>query len=179
MFGGQGSDEMLQIERELPDLQLVLMCGHNRALAERLKDRRAGAPRAVVGFTAEVSRHLQLGDLFIGKPGPGCLSEALQLGLPAITLCNRRTLPQERYNTEWLLEQGAGRVLSSWRELGPAVEQVFAQHEAYLAALERIDNRAVFELPRMLERILRAQPALLHDQAARVAAPLREALHEG
>lgn len=174
MFGGQGSQEMLRIERELPQLQLVLMCGHNRDLAERLKACSAPAPRAVLGFTTEVCRHLQLGDLFIGKPGPGCLSEAVQLGLPVITLRNERTLPQERYNTEWLLEHGLGRVLSSWGELQPAVAQVLQRYADYRAALSRVDNHAVFELPRMFERMLRSQPASARDASA--ALPLREAL---
>ena len=177
MFGGQGSDAMLQIERALPDLQLVLMCGHNQALAERLRASNARAPRAVVGFTREVCRHLQLGDLFIGKPGPGCLSEALQVGLPVITQHDERTLPQERYNTEWLLELGAGRVLRSWQELQPAVAQMLARYPDYRAAVARIDNRAVFELPRLLERILCTAPQARHDPAC--VPPLREVLHEG
>ena len=179
MFGGQGSDAMLQIERELPDLQLLLMCGHNQALADRLRTSRARAPRAVVGFTDEVCRHLQLGDLFIGKPGPGCLSEALQVGLPVITLRDERTLPQERYNTEWLLELGAGRVLRSWQELPSAVAQILARYPDYRAAVARVDNRAVFELPRLLERILRTPPEARRDPAAAAVRPLREALHEG
>lgn len=180
MFGGQGSEEMLQIERALPQLQLVLMCGHNQALAERLRHSDAPAPRAVVGFTTEVCRHLQLGDLFIGKPGPGCLSEAVQLGLPVVTLRNARTLPQERYNTEWVLEHGIGRVLRSWRELEPAVDQIFARYADYRAAVARLDNHAVFELPRLLERILqaRAAPSLDAWTAAEVP-PLRQALREG
>ena len=177
MFGGQGSDAMLQVERALPDLQLELMCGHNQALAERLRASNARAPRAVVGFTREVCRHLQLGDLFIGKPGPGCLSEALQVGLPVITQHDERTLPQERYNTEWLLELGAGRVLRSWQELQPAVAQMLARYPDYRAAVARIDNRAVFELPRLLERILCTAPQARHDPAG--VPPLREVLHEG
>ena len=133
----------------------------------------------MVGFTDEVCRHLQLGDLFIGKPGPGCLSEALQVGLPVITLRDERTLPQERYNTEWLLELGAGRVLRSWQELPSAVAQILARYPDYRTAVARVDNRAVFELPRLLERILRTPPEARRDPAAAAVRPLREALHEG
>ncbi|MFT3802407.1 MAG: glycosyltransferase [Burkholderiaceae bacterium] len=165
MFGGQGSDQMLRIERELPELQLVLMCGHNYDLARRLKARSAPAPRAVIGFTTEVHRHLQLGDLFIGKPGPGCLSEAIRLGLPVITLRNRHTLPQERYNTEWVLEHGLGRVLRSWSELQPATARMLQHLADYRAAVARIDNRAVFELPRLLERLLQSSPTVVAREA--------------
>jgi len=178
MFGGQGSQEMLQIERELPDLQLVLMCGHNRALADCLRDARARAPRAVIGFTRDVCHHLQLGDLFIGKPGPGCLSEAVQVGLPVLTLRNARTLPQERYNTEWVLDHGLGQVLRSWRALRPAVADVLRRLDDYRVALARMDNRAVFEVPGLMERLLQPRVARLHAGTETPVRPLREVLHE-
>ncbi|MBN8510247.1 MAG: galactosyldiacylglycerol synthase, partial [Burkholderiales bacterium] len=159
MFGGQGSAEMLEIDAALDDVQLVLMCGHNRALAAELAQRahaRDGrAPRAVVGFTAEVRRHLQLGDLFIGKPGPGCLSEAVQQGLPIVTVRNARTMPQERYNTDWVREHGLGVVVRRWAEVKPAVHEVLGRLDHYRAAVARVDNRAVFEVPAVLEQVLR------------------------
>ena len=37
MFGGHGSKAMLQIARQLDETQLILVCGHNRALADRLR----------------------------------------------------------------------------------------------------------------------------------------------
>jgi UDP-N-acetylglucosamine:LPS N-acetylglucosamine transferase len=41
---------------------------------------------------------MALSDFFIGKPGPGSISEALSKHLPVIIDCNAWTLPQERYN---------------------------------------------------------------------------------
>ena len=41
---------------------------------------------------------MQLADFFIGKPGPGSISEAVQQGLPVIVVDNAWTMPQERYN---------------------------------------------------------------------------------
>ncbi len=84
MFGGHGSSAMLRIAESLPKVPLILMCGHNRRLAEQLRALPAAAPRVVVGYTTEVADHLRLGDFFVGKPGPGSLSEALHCGLPVI-----------------------------------------------------------------------------------------------
>lgn len=187
MFGGQGSDEMLRIERELNDVPLVLMCGRNRALAERLRQRPANAPRAVVEFTAEVAKHLQLGDFFVGKPGPGCLSEAVQSGLPVVTIRSARTMPQERFNTDWVRELGLGPVVASWDDVRPAVQQLLERIDDYRAAVARVDNRAVFEVPAIIERLLRthARPAGHRRGPPLPVAPalrpavVREALGEG
>jgi UDP-N-acetylglucosamine:LPS N-acetylglucosamine transferase len=54
----------------------------------------------VVGFRPEVKRWMSLADYFIGKPGPGSLSEAVHMRLPVVTIRNAWTMPQERYNTD-------------------------------------------------------------------------------
>ena len=115
MFGGHGSKVMRSIAKRLNDTQLILICGHNSALADELRAMDSAAPRAVVGFTAQIRYFMQLSDFFIGKPGPGSISEAVQQRLPVIVVRNAWTMPQERYNTEWVQEQGAGIVLDSFR----------------------------------------------------------------
>ena len=105
MFGGHGSRAMAGIARRLDDIQLILICGHNEVLAERLRLMPASAPRLVLGFTSEIRYFMQLADFFIGKPGPGSISEAVQQGLPVVVVRNPWTMPQERYNTEWVREQ--------------------------------------------------------------------------
>ena len=154
LFGGQGAKAMLEIAKRLPDTQLILVCGHNAALAKALAALPARAPRRVLGFTPEVARTMQLADFFIGKPGPGSLSEAVQMRLPVIVVRNRWTLPQERYNTQWVREHEVGLVLPSFARIDTAVAQLVRELPRYRAATGRLDNRAVFELPAILERIV-------------------------
>jgi 1,2-diacylglycerol 3-beta-galactosyltransferase len=155
MFGGHGSKAMLGIaERLAATTQLILICGHNKALATRLEALPRGAPRLVVGFSAEMPRYMCLADFFIGKPGPGSLSEAVQQGLPVIVVDNAWTMPQERYNAQWVQENGLGIVLRSFRGIEAAVVQLLADLEGYRACVRRMDNRALFEIPPLLERIL-------------------------
>ncbi len=156
MFGGQGSMQMLRMAQALRDVQLILLCGHNQTLAGKLRSMRTLAPHAVVGFTTEVGRHMQLGDFFIGKPGPGCLSEAVQCALPVITFLNAWTMPQERYNAQWIEAQGIGLVLKSARSLRAGVDELLARLPEFRARVERIDNRAVFELADILAGLLDA-----------------------
>jgi 1,2-diacylglycerol 3-beta-galactosyltransferase len=170
MFGGHGSKAMLGIaERLAGTTQLILICGHNKALAARLQALPRGAPRGGVGFSAEVQRYMQLADFFIGKPGPGSLSEAVQQGLPVIVVDNAWTMPQERYNAHWVRDNRLGIVQRSFRTIGHAVAQLLADLEGYRASVRRVDNRALFEIPQILDGILReadgvrgAGPALRH-----------------
>lgn len=158
MFGGQGSAQMGVIAKALADRQLILLCGHNAALAARLR-KRSTARHAVLGFTPEVGRWMRSADYFIGKPGPGALSEAVHMGLPAITFLNTWTMPQERYNARWLRDNGLGLVLRSLREVGTGVEEMLHRLVEFRAAVARIDNRAVFEVVEVIDHLLRQADA--------------------
>jgi hypothetical protein len=157
MFGGHGSRAMRGIARRLEDKQLILICGHNRALADKLRELPATAPRLVLGFTNEMRYYMRLSDFFIGKPGPGSISEAVQQGLPVIVVRNALTMPQERYNTTWVRERRAGVVLDSFRSVRAGVDQVIAELPELRSRVAAIDNRAVFEIPEILASILAAK----------------------
>jgi 1,2-diacylglycerol 3-beta-galactosyltransferase len=160
LFGGEGSAVMLEIARRLEaaarPLQLILICGRNQKLAAALRAMRSRVPMYVEGFTREVPYYMHLSDFFIGKPGPGSISEAIAMKLPVIVERNAWTLPQERYNCEWVREQDVGLVLRNFRGIGAAVEELlapatYARMRANGAAQT---NRAVFEIPDMLEAIV-------------------------
>jgi 1,2-diacylglycerol 3-beta-galactosyltransferase len=165
LFGGQGSPAMLeiatQIERSDLAVQFVYVCGKNQKIADQLRASPSRHPRLVEGFTTEVPYYMQLADFFIGKPGPGSISEALLMKLPVIVQRNAWTLPQERYNATWILENKVGMVVRNFREidtvlaelLKPETFSVFRSNAAALA------NRAVFEIPVILDTILNASHA--------------------
>ncbi len=146
--------DMLTIARQLPDIQLVLLCGHHEPLADRLRRLDASAPRAVIGYTRNVRRYMMLGDFFIGKPGPGSLSEALHMGLPVVTVRNAWTMPQERYNTEWVQAQGVGLVGASMRRIRPVVVDALQQLDLLRARVRLMQNQAVFEVPDILADLM-------------------------
>jgi 1,2-diacylglycerol 3-beta-galactosyltransferase len=116
------------------------------------------APMFVEGFTKEVPRYMQLADYFIGKPGPGSISEAVAMRLPVIVERNAWTLPQERYNADWVREMGVGIVLPNFRGIARAVEELLepSAYQHFRDATVRLVNRAVFEIPDILERIAKA-----------------------
>jgi Glycosyltransferase family 28 C-terminal domain len=160
LFGGHGSNAMLEIVERLDrsplDLQLILICGKNERLAAALRTGSPRRPRFVEGFTAKVNDYMRLADFFIGKPGPGSISEALAMRLPVIVECNSWTLPQERYNCDWVREKKVGVVLKNFKQIESAVAKIIdpADLARYRANAEALHNRAVFEIPDMLQNIL-------------------------
>jgi UDP-N-acetylglucosamine:LPS N-acetylglucosamine transferase len=160
LFGGYGSHAMLEIAERLDqsklELQLIFICGRNEKLAGALRAAGSRLPRFVEGFTKDVNRYMHLADFFIGKPGPGSVSEALAMRLPVIVSCNAWTLPQERYNAVWVLENEVGVVLRSFSDIVPAVGRMIepANLARFTANAGGLKNQAVFEIPGMLEQIL-------------------------
>ena len=156
LFGGHGSPTILDIARRLDGRQLIAICGHSAALKNKLEALPRSARLYAEGFTKEVQRYMQLADYFIGKPGPGSISEAVFMGLPVIVERNAFTLPQERYNADWVRENGVGVVLPNFNAIARAVDELLepAAHARFRAACRRQHNRAVFEIPDVLETIL-------------------------
>ncbi len=160
MFGGQGSKVMTQIVERLDrsdlNMQLILICGKNEKLAASLRALKTRFPIFVEGFTKKIPFYMHLSDFFIGKPGPGSLSEAILMKLPAIVECNAWTLPQERYNAQWLREKEVGIVVDNFRQIVPAMRELLQPGRlATLSAnTEKMPNRAVFEIPGILQTLL-------------------------
>jgi UDP-N-acetylglucosamine:LPS N-acetylglucosamine transferase len=160
MFGGHGAPVMLEIAKRLnavmQRVQLIMICGQNEKLRANLRALQTKAPMLVEGFTSSVAHYMSLADFFIGKPGPGSISEALQFHLPVIVERNQRTMPQERYNTEWVAEKRLGIVLHSFGDIAQGVEQLL-QPETFAelrANARAYSNRALFEVPSILDEVL-------------------------
>ena len=173
LFGGHGSNLMYDITEKLDaaglPLQLILICGRNDDLAGKLRARQWKMPVQVIGFTKEVHRLMRAADFLIGKPGPGSIAEAMVRHLPVLIECNAWTLPQERYNAEWVKEKGVGIVLRSFGDVAEGVKRML--EPATLAAFRKNvatqQNHAVFEIPEILAKLL-GEPNSITARTARV-----------
>jgi UDP-N-acetylglucosamine:LPS N-acetylglucosamine transferase len=160
LFGGHGSKVIYRITEKLSEarlaLQLILICGRNEELAEKLRARKWNLPVHIIGFTREVHKLMRAADFLIGKPGPGSIAEAMVKKLPVLVECNAWTLPQERYNTEWVKEKGVGIVLESFEEVVAGAEKMLRAGtlELFRKNLGTQNNQAVFEIPRILAKLL-------------------------
>jgi len=173
LFGGHGASVMSDIVKRLDrggaDVQLILICGHNQKLETEIRALPTRKPKLVLGFTQNVEHYMALADFFIGKPGPGSISEALQFHLPVIVESNNKTLPQERYNAEWVAEKGYGIVVPAFDEIAPTVKRLVepAAFEEFRRNTGRYHNRALVEVAEILDFCYEAthaqEPAALAD----------------
>ena len=110
----------------------------------------------VEGFTSDVARYMRLADFFIGKPGPGSISEALQCRLPVIIERNSNTMPQERYNAQWVTQKGLGMVLDTFGDIAGGVHHLLdpSTFDSVRENVLSYSNRALFEVPSILEEVL-------------------------
>jgi UDP-N-acetylglucosamine:LPS N-acetylglucosamine transferase len=156
LFGGKGSPEMAPLAERLlradPAFRVVAICGENPGLFERLAplETRAAGRLVRLGFTDRVAEILAASDVLVSKPGPGSLSEAFHQGVPVVVTRNVHTIPQERFNTDFVRDRGLGRVVGHWDEIPAAVTALFRDPAGLAAMRARIaalpPNRAVFEV---------------------------------
>jgi UDP-N-acetylglucosamine:LPS N-acetylglucosamine transferase len=160
LFGGHGSKVMFDITEHLDaanmPVQLILICGRNDQLAAKLRARKWRLPVNVIGFTKEIHKWMRAADFLIGKPGPGSIAEAMVRKLPVLIECNSWTLPQERYNAEWVIEKRVGIVLKSFKEVVSGVNQMLepARLAEFRKNVAAQDNQAIFEIPEILAKLL-------------------------
>ena len=159
-FGGEGSMDALKVARAInrsrSDVQMIVLCGRHQEVSRKLRAMCHRVPVHVEGFTTEVPFYMRLADFFVGKPGPGSISEALAMRLPVIVERNPWTLAHERYNTDWIVEQQVGMVVSNFSHIGEAVAELLSppRYERYRANAAALKNAAVYEIPDLLAKVL-------------------------
>lgn len=171
MFGGHGSRKMLTIARRVAaaglKTQLIFVCGHNERLYEQIVALELPFPFHIVGFTREIPHLMSLADYFVGKPGPGSISEALVMRLPVIVERNSWTMVQERFNTEWVASNRVGVVLHSFAEIATAIVPMLDPERLaeFRASAGALNNRAIFEIPGILDTIIQRHLRPIHRDA--------------
>jgi UDP-N-acetylglucosamine:LPS N-acetylglucosamine transferase len=156
LFGGKGSPEMPRLADALlaadPSARVVAVCGDNPALIADMAaiEARSSGRLTALGFTDRIAELLAASDLLVTKPGPGSLAEAFHAHVPVVVTRNRHTIPQERFNTDFVKRHGLGLVVHDWTEIPDAVARLRADPAERTAIRARIAalpaNRAVYEV---------------------------------
>ncbi len=114
MAGGEGGGKLLStalaLARAHLPIQLVVVCGRNEHLQQKLAEMSKGLPTPmhVLGFTDKIPEYFRAVDLLVTKAGPGTLAEANAAQLPVIVY---DYVPgQERGNVDFVRHNGLGEV---------------------------------------------------------------------
>jgi len=144
--GADGSGRIDRRARALAmaplDIELAVICGHNRRARARLAGLtdRSGRRVIVHGFVDNMADWMRAADVIVTKAGPGTIAEALCSGLPLLLTSY---LPgQERGNVEWVTDIGAGRYVPRARQLVDAVAELSAPGAAALESMRASVHRA-------------------------------------
>lgn len=136
--GGEGMGALeamaLEVERELPDMQLLIVTGRNQKLQEKLGTRQWAGPTHVYGFVRNMPQLMRAADVLVTKAGPSTVSEALICGLPM--LLSGYVPGQEEGNVKFVLDHNVGYLVQQpEKELAPALKQLMENDGAGLAEL--------------------------------------------
>ncbi|HYW27597.1 MAG TPA: glycosyltransferase, partial [Terriglobales bacterium] len=109
--GGEGSgglfDQVCALSAQEQPWQVIVVCGRNERLRQRLLGLRFETPTLVLGFVDDMPDLLRASDVAVGKAGPGAIAEAIATGVPLVLTSY---LPgQERSNVRFVVESGVGR----------------------------------------------------------------------
>lgn len=157
LYGAQGSWRMQEMGRALAavdgDFQVVFLCGHHRALVAELENTAWPFPTRIQGFTDEVPAYLAAADIFVGKPGPGSVSEALSYGL-SLMLDRRAALPQEAPVLKWVKRTGAGASFKSPRDFRRGMAGLLADVKRGVGQPQASPNTASQEIEGIVASIM-------------------------
>ncbi len=137
--GGEGTGKLYTsvraISRARLPVQLIVVCGRNQRLLERLEriQQRLNVPAKLLGFVQNMPELMHAADVIVTKAGPGTICEALVCGLPI--MLTSFVPGQEEGNVSYVLDNGVGRLTETPEKLVEALWEVLQPNAPALAAM--------------------------------------------
>lgn len=110
--------------------QIIVICGRNKTLQERLAARAWRVPTRVNGFVDNMPDWMHACDCIVTKAGPGTIAEALICGLPIIL--NGFIPGQEEGNVPFVVDNGVGVYEKSPAAIAAIVARWFEPEQEHL-----------------------------------------------
>ncbi len=157
--GGEGTGGLYRSVRAISraglPVQLVVVCGRNKRLLERLEriQQRLRVPTKLLGFVQNMPELMRAADILVTKAGPGTISEALACGLPI--LLTSYVPGQEEGNVNYVTEHGVGRMAETPEALVDALEELLGPDSPALLSMRTQVTRlshpdASFDIARLI-----------------------------
>uniref|UniRef100_A0A1D1YP25 monogalactosyldiacylglycerol synthase n=1 Tax=Anthurium amnicola TaxID=1678845 RepID=A0A1D1YP25_9ARAE len=169
MGGGEGMGPIEATARALADSlydethgepvgQILVICGRNKKLVNKLNSLEWKIPIQVKGFINKMEECMGACDCIITKAGPGTIAESMIRGLPIIL--NDYIAGQEAGNVPYVVDNGFGKFSKSPKEIAKIVAQWFGPKADELKAMSQNALRlarpdAVFKIVHDLHELVR------------------------
>ncbi len=116
-----------------PAGQIVMVCGRNRTLQDRLAARDWAVPVRINGFVDNMPDWMAACDCIVTKAGPGTIAEALICGLPIVL---SGFIPgQEEGNVPYVVENGVGLYDATPAGIAATVARWFGPEREHLRTM--------------------------------------------
>ncbi|KAK7283138.1 hypothetical protein RIF29_12449 [Crotalaria pallida] len=175
MGGGEGMGPIEATARALGDMlydenlgapigQILVICGRNKKLANKLQSMSLKVPVQIKGFVNKMEECMGACDCIITKAGPGTIAEAMIRGLPIVL--NGYIAGQEAGNVPYVVENGFGKFSKSPKEIAKIVSDWFGPKADELKSMSQNALRlarpdAVFKIVHDLHELVRQRSLLL------------------
>ncbi|KAL1210405.1 Monogalactosyldiacylglycerol synthase 1 [Cardamine amara subsp. amara] len=169
MGGGEGMGPIEATAKALGDAlydenlgeavgQVLIICGRNKKLQNRLSSLDWKIPVQVKGFITKMEECMGACDCIITKAGPGTIAESMIRGLPIIL--NGYIAGQEAGNVPYVVENGCGKFSKSPKEISKIVADWFGPASKELEimsqnALRLARPEAVFKIVHDMHELVR------------------------
>lgn len=143
-----------------PAGQIVVICGRNKAMHDRLSARTWSAPVQINGFVDNMAEWMAACDAVVTKAGPGTIAEALICGLPIIL---SGFIPgQEEGNVPYVVDHGVGVHEEQPKAIAAIVARWFGPEREHLREMaERARSmghpHATFDIVRSIVHFMKAE----------------------
>ncbi|KAL8209987.1 hypothetical protein R6Q57_006719 [Mikania cordata] len=149
--------------------QVLVICGRNKKLANKLLSAEWKIPVLVKGFVTKMEECMGACDCIITKAGPGTIAEAMIRGLPIIL--NDYIAGQEVGNVPYVVENGCGKFSKSPKEIANIVGQWFGPKTHELKAMSQNALRlaradSVFKIVQDLHELVKQKSLIMQYSAS-------------
>jgi processive 1,2-diacylglycerol beta-glucosyltransferase len=133
----QGLKDVCASLADLPQVQLMVVCGKNTSLYESMQGSMSDRSNIrIFGFMKEMHELMSLADTMVTKPGGITLTESIQCALPVVLF---RPVPgQERDNAEYLSSKGAACIANDEVTLTEQIEAMLGEEQRHAEAVRSI-----------------------------------------
>ncbi len=157
--GGEGMGPLgqnaLAIDKARLPAGVVVVCGRNWRLRNRLKKHSWSIPAFIYGFVKDMPDFMAAADVLVTKAGPGTISEAFIAGIPLILYS--RMPGQEDGNVAYVIEEGAGIWAPQPKLVVEALREWLCHPEKRIAAGQAARRLAKPDAARRIAHLLAAQ----------------------